>query len=236
MTGRTVLVTGGSRGIGRAIAEAFVAVGDQVTVTSRSPETSSDGAVQSARLDMEDLDSIGKLAERFPGGVDVLVNNAGGFAQPAPGAEAPLSEVADYWQRNLQVNLVGAALLVSALEDRIRHGGRIVSIGSIGAEYAGNPYSVAKAALQAWTAGLAQAFGPRDITVNAVSPGYVEGTELFGGAMSEVRRASLIERTHVKRAGTPTDVAEAVAFLASRQARHVTGQTIHVNGGAFSTR
>ena len=112
----------------------------------------------------------------------------------------------------------------------------MVSVGSIGAEYAGNAYSVAKAALQAWNVGLAQRLGPRDVTANVISPGYTAGTDLFGGPLPEGRRARLIDRTLLGRSSTPADIAASVAFFASPQARQITGQTLHVNGGAFTTR
>nr|WP_255559653.1 SDR family oxidoreductase [Mumia sp. zg.B17] len=78
--------------------------------------------------------------------------------------------------------------------------------------------------------------GPRGITVNSVSPGYIEDTGYFKGRLTPQRRTTLVEATHDKRAGLPADVAETVLFLASAGARHITGQTVHVNGGAFTTR
>jgi 3-oxoacyl-[acyl-carrier protein] reductase len=286
---RTVLVTGGTRGIGRAVADRLVAAGDRVVVTGRptalgdrarpaaqgdrarpaaqgdrarpgavgadrpgahasdrpgahasrrpgAPGIDRVGAVERVDLDLEDVGSIQALADRFPDGVDVLVNNAGAFAAPTPAADVPLAEHAAAWHRNLAVNLVGAALLVTALEPRLLAGGAVVNVGSIGAEYAGNAYSVAKAAVQAWSAGLAERLGPRGITVNAVAPGYVEGTDLFGGPVAERRRAALVARTLTGRPGTPEDVAALVEFLASPGARQITAQTLHLDGGAFTTR
>ena len=91
-------------------------------------------------------------------------------------------------------------------------------------------------ALSAWSAGLSAELGPLGVTANVVSPGYIAGTEFFQGGMTEARHELLVEETHDKRPGTPEDVAELVFFLASPGARHITGQTVHINGGAFTTR
>lgn len=235
---RRVLVTGGSRGIGRAIASRFADAGYEVFITGRGDDLPSRAQALGAtgiRLDLADKRSISQLAEQI-GDLDVLVNNAGGFVGSAPKDSRDLNEIADYWERTLRANLLGHVLVLAALEPGLSRGGSVVSIGSIGAEYAGNPYSVSKAALQAWTVGTSQRLGPRDVTVNAIAPGYVEGTNLFGGPLNPDRYTSLIERTHLGRPGHPDDIAETVFFLASEGARHITGQTIHVNGGAHTTR
>jgi 3-oxoacyl-[acyl-carrier protein] reductase len=90
--------------------------------------------------------------------------------------------------------------------------------------------------LHAWTAGLSATVGPRGLTANLVSPGYIEATEFFQGRLTDQRREALIAATHTGRAGIPDDVAATVEFLASPGARHITGQTVHVNGGAHTTR
>lgn len=235
---RRVLVTGGTSGIGRAVAARFVEDGCEVVVTGRRPETPEVARAIGAtglRLDLADRAGIAAVAEQV-GELDVLVNNAGGFVGRAPSGPPDVDALADHWERTLRVNLVGPALLLALLEPRLRRGGAVVSIGSIGAEYAGNPYSVAKAALQAWSVGAAERLGPRDVTVNAIAPGYVAGTDLWGGPVARERHDALVARTYVGRAGAPEDVAALAFFLCSPGARHVTGQTIHLDGGAHTTR
>ena len=237
---RDVLVTGGSSGIGLAVATTFVEAGDTVTITGRDPERLAAAGtllgVRTVVADAADTEALETLPQLFSEGIDVIINNAGGFTGPPPATGASLQEQQEHWLASLRVNLLGAVLTVSALENVIRTGGSVVSIGSIGAEYAANAYSTAKAALAAWNAGVSERLGARDITANVIAPGFIDGTDLFGGRMSDERRAALIDRTHVKRVGRPADVASLVAFLASDGARHITGQNLHLNGGAHTTR
>lgn len=239
---RTVLITGGSSGIGRAAAARFAADGERVLITGRRPETVERTA---AELDVEgvvcdgtDPRAVEALAERVGDRLDVLVHCAGGLARTAPDPDgSPLDAVLAQWEANLATNLLSAVLTTAALQDRLASpGGAVISIGTLGAERRGGAYGAAKAALAAWSAALSAGLGPRGITCNVVSAGYVEDTNFFGDAMTEQRRAALIAETHTGRPGTPDDIAAAIAFLASPGARHLTGQTLHVNGGAFTTR
>lgn len=238
--GREVLVTGGSGGIGFAIAQAFADSGDAVTITGRDHDRLQAAGERIgsrvAVVDAGDPEDIASLPGLFPVGIDVIVNNAGGFVGSAATATSSVLDHQRHWLATLKTNLLGAVLTVISLEEKLRRGGSVVSIGSIGAEYAANAYSTAKAGLAAWNAGVSERLGARDITANIVSPGFIDGTDLFGGRMSDDRRARLVDRTHVKRAGRPADVAALVTFLASEQARHITGQTLHLNGGAHTTR
>lgn len=252
---RTVVVTGGSSGIGRAVAARFAADGAQVFITGRTKETvlrtadeldeDSPGNVVGVVCDSTDPGQLAALAARVDDGVDVLVNASGGLvpAQPADDEAAdgpedldPLEELRETWNAYVAQNVLGAVLTTAALRDLLDVGASIVSIGSIGAERRGGAYGAAKAALAAWSAGLSRELGTQGVTVNVVSPGYIEGTEFFQGSMTDARHDLLVAETYNKRPGTPEDVAELVFFLASPGARHVTGQTLHINGGAFTTR
>ncbi|HEX4791938.1 MAG TPA: SDR family oxidoreductase [Actinospica sp.] len=287
---RTVLVTGGSSGIGRAIAARFAADGAQVFITGRTGETvaaaaeeldrDTPGNVVGVVCDSTDSGQLIALSARLDGGVDVLVNASGGLVpaqpeasgitedrvggggsdadsgdrgDPGDGGDAgdrgdsgdgdsgtaatnPLEELRETWQAYVAQNVLGAVLTTAAVRDLLGPGSTVISIGSIGAERRGGAYGAAKAALAAWSAGLSAELGPNGVTVNVVSPGYIESTGFFQGGMTEARHDLLVAETHDRRAGTTQDVAELVFFLASPGARHITGQTLHVNGGAFTTR
>jgi 3-oxoacyl-[acyl-carrier protein] reductase len=133
-------------------------------------------------------------------------------------------------------DLVSAVLTTYAVADRLAAGGSVISIGTIGAERGGGSYGAAKAALAAWNADLSSEIGPRGVTANVISAGYIAGTSFFRDRLTSQRRETLVAAAHDKRPGRPDDIAETAHFLASPGARHITGQTIHVNGGAFTTR
>jgi 3-oxoacyl-[acyl-carrier protein] reductase len=238
----TVVITGASGGMGRRVAQRFAEGGAEVVITGRSQErlqqTANELGVRGIVCDAAVPSAVQRFAESVGPEVDVLVNMAGGNTDLAGGAveEMSLEELAAQWQANLSTNLLSAVLTTSALRERLRPGGAVINVGSIGAEYAAGSYGAAKAALAAWSAGLSAQLAPRGVTVNTVAPGYIENTDFFQGQLSEQRRAWLIDSTHDKRAGDPDDVAGLIEFLASPHARHITGQTLHVNGGAHTTR
>lgn len=243
--GRTVVVTGGGSGIGKAIAARFAAEGERVFITGRTEKTlvltakeldaSHPGEVIAVVCDSTKPRDLELLVDEVDEHVDVLVNASGGLVAGKPSND-PLEELLDTWNAYVAQNVLGAVLATAALRDLLGPRSTVISLGSIGAERRGGAYGAAKAALSAWSAGLSAQLGPQGVTANVVSPGYIAGTDFFQGGMTEARHELLVEETHDKRPGTPEDVAELVFFLASPGARHITGQTIHVNGGAFTTR
>ncbi|MFG3520442.1 SDR family NAD(P)-dependent oxidoreductase [Nocardia nova] len=239
---RIVLVTGGANGIGKETAARFRADGDTVIITGRDAgrlaRTAAEIDVRPIVCDATDPRAVAVMAEELGPDLDVVVNMAGGntdLGRP-DGQPCSLEQVAASWRANLDTNLLSAVLTTTAVLGKMRPGGSIVTIGSIGAEYAASSYGAAKAALAAWTAGLSSTVGARGLTANAVAPGYIAETDFFRGELSEQRRTALVDATHNGRAGRPGDVAETIHFLASPGARHITGQTLHVNGGAHTTR
>ncbi|MFG2221663.1 SDR family NAD(P)-dependent oxidoreductase [Streptomyces sp. NPDC048644] len=237
---RTILVTGGGTGIGRAVAHHFAAAGDSVVVTGRRPgplkETADRAGIRAVTCDHTDPAALAALLDTLPARIDVLVNNAGGNTDFQTDGADDLAAYARDFRANLDANLLTAALTVRALDARLTDGGAVVHIGSIAADTGAGSYGAAKAALAAWNSGLAAALGPRGITANVVSPGYIADTEFFHGQLPEERRRTLIDATPTGRPGVPADIAGTVAFLASPAARHLTGQVLHVNGGAHRTR
>ncbi|MFB9878958.1 SDR family NAD(P)-dependent oxidoreductase [Planobispora siamensis] len=243
---REIVVTGGGTGIGYAVAAAFVAQGDRVTVTGRREQVlkeACDRLGDPARtayvaFNAANPVAVGESLDRLPARVDVLVNNAGGNTNlDRPVADDDLMDVAEGWWANLNANLLSAVLVTTALVPRMPDHGRIVMIGSIAARGTGSgSYGAAKAALEAWTADLAAELGPRGITANVVSPGLIVDTEFFRGRLTEEGVRRRVESTRNGRAGTPDDVAQTVRFLSSPEARHLTGQVVHVNGGAYLGR
>jgi 3-oxoacyl-[acyl-carrier protein] reductase len=229
---RTIIVTGGGTGIGRAIAGAFATEGERVFIAGRRREVLARAASE-----------IGATAvpfelalEALPASVDVLVNCAGGntnFDRPEP---VTLADQAGRWMANFSANVLSAVLVTTALLPRLASGGAVISFSSIGAEKPSGAYGAAKAAVAAWNTTLSAEVGERDITANVISPGFIDDTEFFRGNLSDTRRDALRESASLKRVGAVDDITGVVQFLASPAARYITGQTIHVNGGAWATR
>ncbi|HEX2656784.1 MAG TPA: 3-oxoacyl-ACP reductase FabG [Polyangia bacterium] len=245
LEGKVALVTGASRGIGRAIAVALGARGARVVVNYASQEAAAaetaaavaaaGGTAATKRFDVSDAAAVDAAVKEIAaeGGLHILVNNAG----IAVNALTLGAKDAD-WKRALDVNLTGAFYCArAALRPlmKAKEAGRIINITSITAETgsAGQaPYVAAKAGLIGLTKTWAREYASRGITVNAVSPGYID-TEMTAKDLPPDRREELLKSIPLGRVGSPEDVAAAVAFLASPAASYITGEVLRVNGGLF---
>ena len=246
---RTVVVSGGGTGIGRAVARRFALHQDMVTIIGRRQDVLASAAAEinaeagaervfAVAADLSQPDQVERAAVALladTDAVDVVVNAAGGVGS-APGQG--LEGVETDWEGEFRSNVLTAVLLVAALSPRLRRpGATIINVSSIAAlAGGGDSYSAAKAAVLGWTLDLATRQGPDGIRVNAVVPGYVTGTEFFGERMTPERHQRLVDRTLLGRPGTPEDIAGSVFFLASPDAAYVTGQLLQVNGGALLGR
>jgi 3-oxoacyl-[acyl-carrier protein] reductase len=235
------VVTGGATGIGRAVAERFLAGGDEVVITGRRPavleKAAADLGVRAVVCDGTDPAQVEQLLAELPPRIDVLVNNAGGntdFATPDPTGD--LAQLRENWLANIEANVLTAVLTTTALAPRLADGGAVIHLGSIAATKGAGSYGASKAALATWSLDVAAELGPRGITSNVVAPGFTAETEFFQGQLSDTRRETLLQATLTKREGAPADIAETIWFLASPGARHLTAQVLHVNGGAVTTR
>ncbi|MFH7585614.1 3-oxoacyl-ACP reductase FabG [Oceanimonas smirnovii] len=239
-SGKVVLVTGASRGIGRATAELFASRGATVIGTA----TSDKGAdAISAYLgdkgtglvlnvtDAASLEAtLGTIKERF-GDIDVLVNNAGITRD-----NLMMRMKEDEWQDIIDTNLTSVFRLSKAVLRTMmkKRYGRIVTIGSVVGTM-GNAgqanYAAAKAGLIGFSKSLGREVASRGITVNVVSPGFIE-TDMTR-ALNDEQRAGILSQVPAQRLGDPKEIASAVAFLASDEAGYITGETLHVNGGMY---
>jgi 3-oxoacyl-[acyl-carrier protein] reductase len=242
LAGKVALVTGGSRGIGAAIAKELADQGADVAISygasadkasAVAKELESKGvraaAFKADQADAKQVENLVKSVAKEFGRLDILVNNAGVFITGAvhdPAADRRALE------RGFAVNVGGVAAAVRAAVPYLHEGGRIISIGSIAGETSPWPgvadYSATKAAVAAYTRGWARDLGPKGITVNNVQPGPI-ATDMNpdDGAFAETQKAS----TALGRYGKPEEVAAAVAFLASPAAAYITGTTLNVDGG-----
>ncbi|MEE9472394.1 MAG: SDR family NAD(P)-dependent oxidoreductase [Acidimicrobiia bacterium] len=246
-SGRTVIVTGGAHGLGRAMAQAFVEHGGRVwtcdvlaDALAQTREVCGTGC-EARVVDVRDRDAVRTFvveASRESGRVDVLVNNAGGVAGQVG---RPLEEVApEAWQEIFDVNLTGAFNFSQAVAPGMKAEawGRIVNISSgagLRVSLTGiQAYASAKSGLIGFTRQLAHELGPFGITMNCVAPGFVRSnpaTERQWESYGEEGRRKLVESIATRRLGQPEDIAHAVLFFASDHASWITGQTLSVDGG-----
>jgi NAD(P)-dependent dehydrogenase (short-subunit alcohol dehydrogenase family) len=247
LDGKTAIVTGGGRGLGRYMAEALSGAGANVILCSRKIEPLEEVreeieargghalAIQGDVTDREDVERAVAAAQETFGSLDILVNNSGA-TWGAPPTEMPPEQ----FDRVLAVNVGGTFLMSQAVGRRMIErgsGGTIINVASIAALVGGNPdymqtvgYNASKGAVISMTRDLATSWAVHNITVNAIAPGWFP-TRMSGGLIErfEVR---MLEDIPLRRFGNPEDLKGVVVFLASPAASYITGQTIVVDGGA----
>ncbi len=244
LSGKKALITGSTRGIGKAIAEFLAMSGASVIITGRDQSKAEEVATSIAKshkvealgiaMDLSDKDSISSAYEKIEsvfGGVDILINNAG-ITRDKLFLRMSLED----WEEVLRVNLTGTFLITSlAVKGMLKkRWGRIVNLSSV-VGFTGNVgqvnYSSTKSALLGFTKSLAKELASRNITVNAVAPGFIE-TDMASVLSDDLKQAYL-KNIPLGRFGKPEDVAGVVLFLCSEYASYITGQVLHVNGGMY---
>jgi NAD(P)-dependent dehydrogenase (short-subunit alcohol dehydrogenase family) len=248
MSGRAVLVTGASRGIGRAIAQAFAVGGDRVAVHHRDSAALAADVVAglpgsghvAVRADLADANAARAMVDEAAaalGGLDVLVNNAGVFTAH-PVTTVSYDEWQEQWRSTIGVNLVGAANVTwCAVQHMLRSGSgaKIINVSSRGA-FRGEPdspaYGASKAGLNAFGQSLAVALAPYGIAVATVAPGFVE-TDMTNEHLKPPRGAEIRAQSPFNRVASPAEIAAAVLFLASDEAVWASGAILDLNGASY---
>jgi 3-oxoacyl-[acyl-carrier protein] reductase len=229
LSGKTAVVTGGSRGIGRAVVRRLAGAGARVVFTYAHDEPAEQVAgAEAVRADQEDLANLDGIFAAVGDGLDILVNNAG-VVSNTPIEQLTVAEI----DRVFTVNFRFPLLAVQRAIPLLRDGGRIVNISTLNTVLPGpglSLYCASKAALEQVTAVAAKELGPRGITVNTVSPGATD-TDLNRAANSPEARERAAGLTALGRLGTPDDIAAVVAFLVSADGGWITGQNIRATGG-----
>ena len=244
LSSRTALITGGSRGIGRATADLLARAGARVAINYVRDERAANGAVREIRAeggeamalagDVADVEQARQLVRDVVaawGRLDIVVLNAGIWDEDVAGR----GDVA-VWDRTYAINQRGAYLVADAAVPHLeKHGGAIVFVSSTAGqrgEARHSAYAASKGALISYTKSLAAELGPRGIRVNSVAPGWVD-TDMSAGVLSNPKERAEIERIiPIGRIASAADIAGPILFLVSDLARHVQGEILNVNGGS----
>ncbi len=245
MSGRAVLVTGASRGIGAAAARAFAALGDRVAVHYGASRARAEAVLAElpgaghvlAGADLADPDAVRVMvdgAAEALGSIDVVVSNAG-IAVPHAIDETSYEDWQRAWRDVLAVNLSGPANVCWCAARHMGRGGRIVNVASRGA-FRGEPsmpaYGASKAGLVSLGQSLARALGPRGIAVTSVAPGFTD-TDMAAEALAGDERSRREAESPLGRIATPEEVAAAIVYLASPEAELASGSVLDVNGASY---
>ena len=244
LAGKYALVTGGSRGVGRATAELLARAGAHVAITYRSREEEARATVEALRGrgveawahagDLADPDAVSALFrevdQRFPA-LDIVVVNHGIW----PPEDVAIADMDDHrWRRTMAVNLDAVFYVCREAARRLRREGRLVLVGSTagqrGEAFHGD-YAATKGALISLVKGFCVELGPRDVTVNCVAPGWID-TEMAAPSLQGPDRKRIEAGIPLGRVASAEDVAGPILFLCTPLARHITGETLNVNGGA----
>jgi len=242
LSGKTAIVTGGGRDIGKACVMALAAEGANVVINYHSSSVGADSAVKEIQAaggkalalkgnltDQKDVDAlIARTVETF-GAVDVLVNNTGGLVARKTIAEMDLA----HWNAVMDLYLTSAFLMIKACLPHMSAGRAIVNLASQAGRDGGGPgavaYATSKGAMMTFTRGLAKELGP-DIRVNAINPGMID-TDFHNIFTKDAVRANVANATPLKREGRPQEIGDLVVFLASDKSSFMTGTSIDINGG-----
>lgn len=249
LQGKRALVTGGGQGLGRAIVEELLRQGCDVAIHYRSSADGARAAQQSAPPGVRaqcfaadltnptDAQALVTEAVAFLGGLDILVNNAGDLV-----GRRRLEELdTAFWQQTLDINVTSTLLVTQHAVPYLANAGQssIVNLASLAGRMGGHAgslaYSATKGAILTWTRSLAKELGGRGIRVNAVAPGLILGTAFHNTHTTPESAAATVATIPLERAGTPEDVARAVAFLASEYDGFITGATLDINGGVYGS-
>lgn len=246
--GKNILVTAGAQGIGLAIGEQLLDAGAHMAVHYFSNKTAAEAlvakaharglkaiAIQGDLQTPEHCKRVVNQAAEYLGGLDVLINNAGSLiARNTLDAITP-----EFWQQVLATNLHSAQFVTQAALPYLKAAGEasIVNLASLAGRKGGHPgslaYSTAKGAILTWTRALASELGPYGIRVNAVAPGLILGTDFHNTHTTQASAEATITQIPLGKAGSASDVARAVVFLASEYDGFISGATLDINGGVY---